>query len=149
MRALASLLGCRRGLSAVEFGLVAPFLVLVLSGLVDLGHALQRTIVLENAARAGAHLAMSLPQETAAIAAAARAALGGVEATVTVTPPDCRCADGSVAASCDGLACPGTPPTPARVFVRVTVSAPYEPIIGTGRHLLPATLRGEAVARVR
>ncbi|WP_114377581.1 TadE/TadG family type IV pilus assembly protein [Elioraea thermophila] len=148
MRALTSLRRCRRGLSALEFGLVAPFLVLVLSGLVDLGHALQRTIVLENAARAGAHFAMSFPQETASIAAAVRAALGGVEATVTVQGPNCVCGDGSPA-SCDGLACPGTPPTPSRVFVRVIVAAPYQPLIGFGRYVLPETLRGEAIARVR
>lgn len=148
MRTLSRLSRCRRGLSAVEFGFVAPLLVLVLSGLVDLGHALQRTIVLENAARAGAHYAMSFPQETAEIAARTRAALAGLAATVTVEPPDCRCVDGTPAL-CDGLACPGTPPTPSRVFVRVTVTTPYEPLIGFGRYLLPNTLRGEAVARVR
>lgn len=148
MRALASLRRCRRGLSAVEFGLVAPFLLLILSGLVDLGHALQRSIVLDNAARAGAHLAMSIPQDSAAMAAATRAALGALEASVTVEGPSCVCAEGTPA-SCDGLACPGTPPSPSRVFVRVIVATPYEPPIGFGRYLLPQTLRGEAIARVR
>jgi len=142
------LLSGRAGVSAVEFGFVAPFLVLVLSGLVDLGHALQRTIVLENAARAGAHYAMSFPQDTAAIRSRTCDALGGVDATVVVDPPSCECADGTPAA-CDGLACPGSPPQPAQVFVRVTVTAPYQPVIGFGSLLLPSTLRGEAVARVR
>lgn len=51
---LKALWGSRRAVAAVEFALIAPILVALLGGAVDLGRAVERGIKLENAARAGA-----------------------------------------------------------------------------------------------
>jgi Flp pilus assembly protein TadG len=145
---LPGLLRCRRGAAALEFGIIAPVLILLLAGLVDLGGAMQQAIRLENAARAGAQYAMSFPQDTAGIRTATTAALGGTTATVQVQPPFCACPGGS---SVTPVACTGTPcdGAPAGIYVQVTVTRAYAAIIGIGGFVIPSTLSGQAVARVR
>lgn len=137
---------CRRGVSAVEFGMIAPTLLLLLAGLVDLAGAMQQSVRLENAARAAAQYAMSFPNDTAGIAAAATAAIGG-SASVAVTPAFCACPGGSTTpVACDGTPCSGAP---AAVYVGVTVTRPYAAVLGIGSYVLPNTLSGSAIARVR
>ncbi len=148
MRGLLSRLGrCRSGVSAVEFGVIAPAMIVLLAGLVDVAGAMQQTIRLENAARAGAQYAMSFPENTAGIMAATAASLGGTGATVAVVPAYCACPGGSPAVvSCEGTPCAGAP---AGVYVGITITRPYAAIIGIGGYVLPSTLSGSAVARVR
>jgi Flp pilus assembly protein TadG len=148
MRArLSAAFRCRKGVSAVEFGVIAPAMILLLAGVVDISGAMQQTIRLENAARAGAQYAMSFPEDTAGIMAATAAAVGGSGATVTVVPAFCACPGGSTTTvSCAGNPCAGGP---AGVYVGVTITRPYAAIIGIGNFVLPSTLSGSAVVRVR
>jgi Flp pilus assembly protein TadG len=144
---LSRLCRCREGVSAVEFGIIAPAMIVLLAGLVDLAGAMQQTIRLENAARAGAQYAMSFPGDTAGIIAATAAAVGGTGATVAVVPAFCACPGGSTATvSCEGTPCGGAP---AGVYVGISITRPYAAIIGIGGYVLPGTLTGTAVARVR
>jgi len=144
---LSRLCRCREGVSAVEFGMIAPAMIVLLAGLVDLAGAMQQTIRLENAARAGAQYAMSFPGDTAGIIAATAAAVGGTGATVAVVPAFCACPGGSTATvSCEGTPCGGAP---AGVYVGISITRPYAAIIGIGGYVLPGTLSGTAVARVR
>lgn len=144
---LSRLCRCREGGSAVEFGMIAPAMIVLLAGLVDLAGAMQQTIRLENAARAGAQYAMSFPGDTAGIIAATAAAVGGTGATVAVVPAFCACPGGSTATvSCEGTPCGGAP---AGVYVGISITRPYAAIIGIGGYVLPGTLSGTAVARVR
>jgi Flp pilus assembly protein TadG len=147
-RTLATLLGSRLGASAAEFGIIAPVMVLLLAGLADLGAAMQQAIRLENAARAGAQFAMSFPGNQAGIATAAAEALGGAGsgATVVASAPFCACPGSGAPVSCEGTPCGGAP---AGTYVTVTVTRPFSAIVGVGEFVLPATLRGDAVARVR
>jgi Flp pilus assembly protein TadG len=140
---------CRRGASAAEFGIIAPVMVLLVAGLADIGAAMQQAIRLENAARAGAQFAMSFPSNQAGIAAAAAAALGsaGAGATVVASAPFCACPGGGDATvACEGTPCAGAP---SGTYVTVTVTRPFSAIVGIGSFVLPATLRGDAVTRVR
>jgi len=140
---------CRRGASAVEFGIIAPVMILLLSGLADLAAAMQQAIQLENAARAGGQFAMSFPENQAGIAAAATAALDSAAAgaTVVASAPFCACPGGGNApVACEGTPCAGSP---AGTYVTVTVTRPFTAIVGIGSFVLPATLRGDAVIRVR
>lgn len=66
-----------RAVSALEFALVMPTLVLILLAIADLGNAMQQSIRLSAAARIGAQVALSQPQDTAAIRAAVTSALTG------------------------------------------------------------------------
>lgn len=145
-RWLRALRHCRRGTSAVEFGMIAPAMVLLFAGMVDLAGAMQQTVRLESAARAGAQYAMGFPEDTAGIIAATTAAVGG-GGTVTVVPAYCACPGGSTTAvACEGTPCSGEP---SATYVEVSVTRPYAPIIGIGDYVLPSTLRGTAVTRVR
>lgn len=138
---------CRSGVSAAEFGMIAPAMIVLFAGLVDLAGAMQQTIRLENAARAGAQYAMSFPEDTAGIMAATAAAVGGSGGTVAVVPAYCACPGGSTATvSCEGTPCGGAP---SGVYVGVSITRPYAAVIGIGGYVLPSTLRGSAIARVR
>jgi len=49
----------RRGAAAVEFAIVAPLFVLLLLGMLEVGHSINITSMLANAAREGARVAVS------------------------------------------------------------------------------------------
>jgi hypothetical protein len=90
---------------------------------------------------------MSFPEDTAGIMAATAAAMGESGATVAVVPAFCACpGDSTAVVSCEGTPCAGGP---AGVYVGVTITRPYAAIIGIGGYVLPSTLTGSAVARVR
>ncbi|GIX10925.1 TadE/TadG family type IV pilus assembly protein [Elioraea sp.] len=144
---LCRLFGCRRGVAAAEFAVIAPVMVLLLAGLVDLAGALQQTIRLESAARAGAQYAMSFPSDTAGITAATTSALGSADGTVSVVPAYCACPGGGTGVvACEGTPCNGAP---SAVYVEISVTRAYTAIIGIGGFVLPSTLSGTAVARLR
>lgn len=53
-----------RGVSALEFALVMPLVMLIMVAVADFGNALQQAIRLESAARAGAQVAFTHPGDT-------------------------------------------------------------------------------------
>lgn len=59
----------QRGAELIEFALVLPLLLVVIAGIVDFGFLFQRYVVVNNAAREGARVAI-LPNYTAANASA-------------------------------------------------------------------------------
>ncbi len=81
----------RRAQSLVEFALVFPFLMFLLGGLADFGHALQCYISITNAASEGGRIAARQPTNTAAIQQRVRNELYGTGITIssiTVTYPN-------------------------------------------------------------
>jgi Flp pilus assembly protein TadG len=66
--------GGRRGTAALEFALVAPLFLLIALGGYDLGTAIQTSMRLERAARAGAQYALTQPRDHEGIRAATIAA---------------------------------------------------------------------------
>jgi Flp pilus assembly protein TadG len=76
-------LGSARGQSVLEFALVAPVLLLLLVGVVDLGHALRSSVVVINAAYVGARFASTAPAGTAAIRASVQSAAAGTDVVLT------------------------------------------------------------------
>ena len=111
----------RRGSSAIEFALLAPFFALIAIGAYDLGNAVQASMRLERAARAGAQYALVYPRDLSGIQSAVRAAWPALGAANVPTPTvSCACtraAAGAGAAPDCFTACAG-----ARVWT-VTVSA--------------------------
>ena len=67
MQRLLARMRDRRGVSALEFAVILPLLVIVFAGVFDLGNALQQSIRLEGAARAAAQYAFSNPNDEAGI----------------------------------------------------------------------------------
>lgn len=64
MRLLQPLRRRDRGVSALEFVLVAPVVMFIMTAVADIGNALQQAVRLEAAARAGAQVAFTHPGDT-------------------------------------------------------------------------------------
>ena len=146
----AAALRGRKGVSALEFGLVAPVLILVLLGAFDLGNALQQSIRLESAARAGAQHAFAYPGDEAGITAAVRANLAGWSDVVVQRPVRvCRCPDGA-AVDCSVGTCGGGTGVPI-TSISVTVTRPFAGISPLTAPLLPSltTLTGNVEIRLQ
>ncbi len=92
-----------RGVAAVEFALIFPLLILIVFGTIDFGFLVNRSTMMNNAAREGARVAIFTP-DTAAIEARVRDVaenLDQAELTVTVTcrrPDMSPCPGGNFAA---------------------------------------------------
>jgi len=118
---------CRdqQGVSAVEFALVAPMLVLVLLVAADLGLSLSRNASVANAARTGAEFAAIHGWNSSGITTAATSA---TNLTVTATPTTyCGCATGNaIAQQTCGTTCSGGGTT--GTYVSVATQATYTPI---------------------
>ena len=139
------------GVAAVEFALIAPFLILLLGGAVSFGDALRVRIAVGNAARAGAAWASLNGFDQAGIAAAARAATGLASVGVTATQSAATCTNPAslqLAPANGALLCPATGASPG-TYASVATTVPYTFIIPLPA--MPATIAisGAAIARVR
>ena len=87
-----------RGNAAVEFALLMPILLLLLSGLIDFGRAFFTSMELENAARAGAQYGfINGADDLSQIEATVRGASSVDDADLSVaTTSFCGCPDGTV-----------------------------------------------------
>ncbi len=96
---LRRLLGCSRGVAAVEFALAAPILLGVLVPVADLGIAFAKQQQLRQAVQAGAQYAASHPWDQASPAAIASVVTAATPLSgVTVSPApyqQCGCPNGS------------------------------------------------------
>jgi len=143
-----------RAASALEFALVAPLVVFVTFAVVDFGNALQQIIRLEAAARAGAQVAFTDANDTAAVRTAVRNSLqfwplttdnpaGNVTVTVSTS---CVCPTTTTTFNCTT----GDPVTSCgvddfRQYASVTVSRPYTALL-----IVPVTtLAGNVELRLR
>lgn len=94
----------KRGQAMVEFAMVLPLFMLVLSGIADFGFALYQRMTVINAAREGARAAAMVSDHAtivttatgAAQAAAAQGGITGVTVVVTCSPHASDCSDAQV-----------------------------------------------------
>lgn len=140
-----SRLGERSGVAAVEFAIVAPVLVTLLGAAVDLGTAIERTIHLENAARAGAQWITKAPTDLTGAQAAAQALLttGGT----ATTAESCQCPPTGAATGGSVVSCTSTCATGLIRYVTVTATRPFTPIFPTST-LIPFNALGASNASV-
>lgn len=142
-RHLKALRQDKRGTFAVEHALVMPFLLLLLSGAIDLGYALNQSSSLSSAARAGAQYAMRFPSDTDGIKDVVTKSVSYDPATLTITSTlTCECEGGTVVACTD--TCSGTAPF---AYVTVNVAKTYSSPLPTAMMLGLSTLSGAAVMR--
>jgi Flp pilus assembly protein TadG len=110
----------KAGAAAVELALVAPVLLLLSAGAYDAANAIQLSLRLERAARAGAQFAMANPTDASTIQSAVIQAwpeLTAAEVTVT-----CNC--DATATACGAACSPGASRT-----VSVTAERSLSPLI--------------------
>ncbi len=97
------------GTSLVEFAVLAPFLVLLLIGLVEVGRYAAFGIQVSNAARAGAAYGAREAYSTDDAGMQTAAVKDALPTVVTaVAGHTCTCADGTADAACDPTICSAT-----------------------------------------
>lgn len=147
-RLIAPLRDCR-GVAALEFGIIAPVLLILLVGVIELGFAVHQAMQVQDAAEAGALYAGKYGWKPAEISAAVVNATGAGNITASPAPVlFCGCP------STNGIAtvvCTATCPSggPAAQYVRVSASQPHEAILTFLNLPIPDTLTGHATVRVQ
>jgi Flp pilus assembly protein TadG len=137
---------CKSGSVAVSTALVAPLLILMISGVADLGRATYDATSLAGAVRAGAQYALRSSNDDAGIKQAVKAASTLAGETVTVTTQQfCECPNGS-STNCSVSTC-GT--AVMRKFVRVSATAPFSKIMTSSAIVVPSSLSAQAVVRTQ
>lgn len=127
-RSLAS----RRGAAAAEFAISVPVLLLLIMGAMDFGRAIDQSIRLETAARAGAQYGLIFPDDSTGIAARVTEALPGWSGFTATSSLVCSCGGGGACAA----GCAQT--------LTVTVTRPFSAAF----FLQVTTLRGQVVLRI-
>ena len=134
----------QRGAAAVEFALVAPFLVIGVLSTADLGFEISSRMEIDQGLRAGAEAAIDDPGEAAVLAAlsAAETGAGGAATTTWTATRFCACAEvRETAVSCFSL-CADDAPT--SIYYRLSGDRPATPM------LLPReTVSRDALVQVR
>ena len=132
----------RRGVSALEFVLVMPLIVLIMLATADLGNAVQQSIRLETAARAGAQYAFTFPRDAAGIRNQVLSTLSGWT-DVTVPNPTlvCRCPSNTSVTCANEDTC--TQPTERFISIRAT--RPFSAVVMPNLSIV----EGRAEVRVR
>jgi Flp pilus assembly protein TadG len=109
------------GAAAIEFAIIAPLLILMLIGTVDLGIGTYQSMQVQNAAQAGAEYAMARGFNASAISSAVTNATGLQGIAVSPTPSQfCGCPSetGITTAVCSSVC-----PSGAMAGTYITVSA--------------------------
>ena len=124
--ALKTALLDRRGVSAVEFALVAPLLIAIPIPIFDIGSSLHAKMQVDEAVQAGAQYVIMHTYDTAHIASAAASA---TSLAVTVTSSEaCGCPSGTtITTAVCGAACPDG--APAGKYATINGTANYTPLI--------------------
>ncbi|MFZ0962635.1 MAG: TadE/TadG family type IV pilus assembly protein [Terriglobia bacterium] len=114
------------GASLVEFGLMLPFLALLLLGVIDFGRAYYVQIEVSNAAYTGALYGTQNPTDTTGMQNAATGDAADITGMSAAATYGCECSDGSNAVP----SCSSRPSCGVNVlnYVQVTTSATYKPM---------------------
>ncbi len=120
----------RRGISALEFGLIGGLLATLLLGAWDIGNAAQQQIRLHEALRAAAEYARSFPTDTTGITSAVSGALPGgwTDASVAAPVASCACWNASSGSSASSTCTCPTGETLER-FLTLGVSRPFSAML--------------------
>jgi Flp pilus assembly protein TadG len=136
------------GTAALEFALTAPFLLLFLMAVVELGFAMHETMQVYNSVEAGALYASKNGFDSAGISAAVVNATGTSGLTASPAPAQfCGCPQttGVTTVSCGSTCTGGTAPGQ---YIRVYAALPHTSILPVFALPLPATLTAQAIVRL-
>lgn len=118
------------GSVAAEFAIVAPMLALLAAGIADFGMLATRSAALVGATRIGAEYARHQPGDTASIQNFMQNAMSFVPplSFPTSFQQSCECDDGTSIACNESCAAVGRP-GPNRLFITITASQPFTPLV--------------------
>lgn len=136
----------QRGSSVLEFGLLAPLMLLISFSAVDLSRAFHLAMVVSSAARAGLHYASTSEANAANDVGIQTAALrDGSNRTGLQAAVDrfCTCSVGGEHVTCT------TTCTGRAEYVQVQVSIPFETVMEIEGLTPSLTIRDRAVIRVK
>ena len=145
---LAALRDDRSGLAAIEFGLIAPFLVLLLVAAVDLGTGIYRAMQAQNAAEAGAIYASKYGVNITGITAAvANSTAGGGIVAAPAPSRFCGCptAYGIIVMNCGAVCADGSAPGD---YLRISAQITHSPLLALAGLGTPTSFTGQAVIRI-
>ncbi|MDP9275361.1 MAG: pilus assembly protein [Chloroflexota bacterium] len=126
------------GTSVVEFALVAPVLLLVLVGILDLGRAVNAYVTVSNAAREGSHYAIIHPTAApSAIVNAVRTRVIPLDETKVVVTSSYY--NGSTFVPWPAGGVPASAPSPSAIPVQVSVCFPWSAVTFIGRFFTAAS----------
>lgn len=136
------------GTAAIEFGLVAPLLLLLLLGGVELGSGIFQGMQVQAAAEAGGLYVAQHGWNAAAISAAVTNATQTSGIAATPAPSQfCGCpAVGGITVVACSLTCTGG--NAAGTYVRIDATVPRNTILTLPGLVLPANLTGLAIVRL-
>ncbi len=138
----------KAGGAAIEFGLVAPFLSLLIVATVEIGTGVYQGMQAQNAAEAGAVYASKYGFDAAGIsnAVAAATADGGIVAAPAPTQfCGCPSSAGITVMQCSST-CPGG--TAPGYYLRINAQITHEPLLAIPGLAPLTTITGEAVVRI-
>ena len=128
--------GCARGSRrcagsvAAEFALVAPTVILIAAGIADFGMLARKWATLAGTTRIGAEFARVHPTDTAGIQNLMQSSMTFTPALTFPAsfPQSCECDDRTSIACSESCATFGRP-SPNRVFIKITASQAFTPLV--------------------
>lgn len=134
---IARLARCRRGVAAVEFGLLVPILLIIMLGIVNYGLVMFNKMELVSAARSGTQLALADYTDTTSIKdAVVNATSLSLDTSNVTTTQFCECSGTSI--TCGDSTCPN------EIYLTVTVSDDFDLLLVS----TTLTLSGSSTVRV-
>jgi TadE-like protein len=136
------------GTAALEFGLMAPLLMLLVVGTVEVGTGAYQAMEAQNAAEAGAIYATKHGFDSAGITSAVASATAAAGISASPAPAQfCGCPDaaGLSEVDCSALCTGGSAPGQ---YLRISASIAHEPLLSISGMVMPATFTGEAIVRM-
>jgi Flp pilus assembly protein TadG len=137
------------GTAAIEFGLVAPFLLILLAGTVEIGFSVWQAMQVQAAAEAGAGYAIKHGWNASAISTAVVNATAATNITASPAPFEfcgCPATSGVTTVVCTATCTGDSAPS---VYVKVGASMPHSVILSDLGLPIPATLTASATVRLQ
>lgn len=137
------------GTAAIEFALIAPVLLILLAGLVEIGFAVREAMMAQDAAEAGASYAAQYGWDSTGISNAATSATGTSGISASPSPQlfcGCPGESGITQTLCTATCTDGNSPGQ---YVRVDASIPHTTILSYLGLPIPSTLTAHAVVRIQ
>jgi Flp pilus assembly protein TadG len=138
----------RDGSVAAEFAIVAPAVILVAAGIADFGMLAAKSAALAGTTRIGAAYARLYPADTAGIQNSMQSSMSFMPALSFPAsfPYSCECDDRTSIACTESCAAVGRP-APNRVFITVSASQAFTPLVPWPG--IPATLTAATEMRLQ
>ncbi|HWE74049.1 MAG TPA: TadE/TadG family type IV pilus assembly protein [Stellaceae bacterium] len=152
MRPLRVLLNCLRqtkGVTALEFALIAPFLCTFIVGIVDLSFGFQSQMAVTQAAQTGSYAAMLNGFNTSTISSAVANSTGTSGITASPAPTQsCGCPSGTaVTAGPCGSTCPDG--QSSGTYITVNAQYQYSTMLAYPGFSSPMTLTATSMVRIK